>query len=127
MGYAYEVRGFGAVKGDETGCEIAVHSKALLNEIHIGNHRGEDVGFAIEKCLLWELSRLWDRGIKTLCTCCGHGKYTARIVVDEKDAQAMRDLGYEEIPPNNGEPMGGSCGLCGVSFRPRESEFICKE
>ena len=126
MGYAYEVRGFGFVKGDETGCKVAVHSKALANEIHIGCKKGEDTPFAVEKCILWELTHLWERGIMTLCSCCGHGKYTARIVVAEEDAQKMRDLGYEEISPDEVH-VGMSCGLCGVSFKPKESEFICKE
>ena len=126
MGIAYEVRGLGRVKGDETGCEIAVHSDELINDIHTGPICAKGKGFGIEKCILWELTRLWEQGIKTLCSCCGHGKYLPRIVVQEEDAQRMRDLGYEEIPPN-APAMGMSCGLCGVSFLPKDSDYICKE
>ena len=127
MGIAYEIRGLGLVKGDKSGCQIAVYSDALMNDMHSGGPIcAKGKAFSVEKCILWELTQLWEQGIKTLCSCCGHGKFLPRIVVGEQDAQKMRDLGYEEIP-SDVKRMGMSCGLCGVSFKPKDSEYICKE
>ena len=50
---------------------------------------------SIDKCLLPEILKLWEMGIKTTGCCCGHGKQDAFIGVDEDDIQKMKDLGYE--------------------------------
>lgn len=49
----------------------------------------------IDKCLLPEILRLWEAGIKTTGCCCGHGKSEPFINVIEDDIQKMKDLGYQ--------------------------------
>lgn len=49
----------------------------------------------IDKCLLPEILKLWEMGIKTTGCCCGHGKDKPFISIDFDDIQKMKDLGYE--------------------------------
>lgn len=50
---------------------------------------------AIDKCLLPEIIKLWELGIKTTGCCCGHGDYLkAFISVQEKYIMHMLYLGY---------------------------------
>lgn len=68
----------------------------------------------IEGCLLPELTALWNAGIETRCSCCGHGiPEHAHIVVRPEYRQAMIEQGYEEIPAT----WEGGCAECGVFFR----------
>lgn len=50
---------------------------------------------SIDKCLLPEILKLWEMGIKTTGCCCGHGKKGAFIGVDFDDIQKMKNLGYK--------------------------------
>ena len=51
---------------------------------------------AIDKCLLPEVIKLWEMGIKTTGCCCGHGrKGMAFIGVTEENIPRMKRLGYE--------------------------------
>lgn len=53
----------------------------------------------IEKCILAEVQSLWEKGIKTLCSCCGHGlPYQAFITVEKGYEKQMEELGYESPP-----------------------------
>ena len=65
----------------------------------------EPMTVSIDKCLLPEILKLWEMGIKTTGCCCGHGKQGAFIGVDCDDIQKMKDLGYEvyhnECRPND--------------------------
>lgn len=65
----------------------------------------EPMTVSIDKCLLPEILKLWEIGIKTTGCCCGHGKKGAFIGVDFDDIQKMKDLGYEvyhnECRPND--------------------------
>lgn len=81
----------------------------------ICNNAVEDV--FIERCILNEIKQLWKQGIKTLCSCCGHGlSYNAFITVDKADADRMIAMGYES-PPDLLEV----CDNCdaGVMFVPK--------
>lgn len=50
---------------------------------------------AIDKCLLPEILKLWESGIKTTGCCCGHGNANkAFIGVKFEDIQRMKNLGY---------------------------------
>lgn len=49
----------------------------------------------VDKCIAKEVARLRDMGIRTLGSCCGHGKLEPSIVVDERDDGRMEELGYE--------------------------------
>lgn len=50
---------------------------------------------SIDKCLLPEILKLWEMGIKTTGCCCGHGRTEPFIGVDFDDIQKMKDLGYQ--------------------------------
>ena len=54
---------------------------------------GEDV--YADKCLVPELRRLRESGIRTLGSCCGHGTMRPNIVVAPECEGAMRRQGYE--------------------------------
>lgn len=50
----------------------------------------------LEHCIIPELKMLWDAGIKTFCSCCGHGNDdVAYIRVDAGSAGKMLAMGYE--------------------------------
>lgn len=51
----------------------------------------------IDKCLLPEILRLWEDGIKTTGCCCGHGLLQPYIGVKEEYFDKMIYLGYEHI------------------------------
>ena len=48
-----------------------------------------------DRCLVAELRRLRDGGIRTLASCCGHGKTRPVIAVDRESEQKMTSLGYK--------------------------------
>ena len=49
----------------------------------------------IDKCLLPEILKLWEKGIKTTGCCCGHGDPSkAFIGVKDEYIQQMKDMGY---------------------------------
>ena len=51
---------------------------------------------AIDKCLLPEILKLWEMGIKTTGCCCGHGKHEfAFISVSPEYIPRMKELGYQ--------------------------------
>ncbi|WGL85414.1 hypothetical protein QFB84_14990 [Enterobacter hormaechei] len=49
----------------------------------------------IDACLVSEVIHLWQSGITTIESCCGHNKTSSYIAVVEGDAVKMRALGYE--------------------------------
>jgi len=57
-------------------------------------------GKCCDACLEHELYTLWNQGIITVGSCCGHGgKYRAYIqVLSDDHVQKMHELGYEQIP-----------------------------
>ena len=69
----------------------------------------------LDECLLPELEALRDWGVRTTCSCCGHGdRDKAFVVVQAEDREKMIALGYEERPPK-----WDHCKACGVFFRAR--------
>ncbi len=68
---------------------------------------------SVDKCLLPEILKLWELGIKTTGCCCGHGgKWTPLISVKQEFIPLMKKLGYV-VRPNEDD----TC---------REDEFIPK-
>jgi hypothetical protein len=49
----------------------------------------------IDNCLLEEIISLWESGIVTLESCCGHNRVKGYILVDKKSIEKMQELGYE--------------------------------
>lgn len=50
---------------------------------------------SIDKCLLPEILKLWEKGIRTTGNCCGHGKMKPFIGVENKYIDDMINLGYK--------------------------------
>ena len=74
---------------------------------------GGEVLETCDYCIVPELKKLWEHGIRTLCSCCGHGNETrASIRVDAASAKKMDALGYERYEPHKCIFHPGS-----VSFR----------
>jgi len=68
--------------------------------VWMSKRTGEPMG-CIEWCVSSELLELWQRGIQTVCSCCGHGNdERAYIRVKAEYAGAMRELGYEPWEPH---------------------------
>lgn len=55
-------------------------------------------GYCCDTCLQNELHKLWEVGVSTIGSCCGHGRKLGYIQVTSKDVQKMHELGYEEYP-----------------------------
>ena len=50
---------------------------------------------SIDRCLIEELKGLWDMGIETHGSCCGHGYLVSWIGVDDEYIPMMEELGYK--------------------------------
>ena len=62
---------------------------------------GGAVASCMDHCIVPEVKMLWGLGVRTFCSCCGHGLYEkAYIRVDERDAFIMDALGYELYEPH---------------------------
>lgn len=55
-------------------------------------------GCIIDLCIAEEISHIWEQGISTYGSCCGHGLSTGMINVDEKDVSKMVNMGYDFHP-----------------------------
>ena len=55
----------------------------------------------IDGCIYEEIRLLWDKGITTLASCCGHQKEDGVISVIGKDVKKMKIIGYEPHPDIN--------------------------
>ena len=74
-----------------------------------------NVSILVDRCILADVKHLWRLGVKTVCSCCGHGNQdSAFIVVDPDESEKMKELGYEEAPPRYAH-----CKDCGVFFHPK--------
>lgn len=57
---------------------------------------------SIDRCLADEIQTLWDAGIKTVASCCGHHKVDQSICVIEEDEGLMAVRGYFMHVQENG-------------------------
>ncbi len=60
-----------------------------------GGYYEEKQGAVIDLCIVSEIRSLWNLGITTYGSCCGHGRGTGMVNVDEKDVDRMVEMGYE--------------------------------
>jgi hypothetical protein len=51
----------------------------------------------IDKCLEYELKILWEAGVKTEASCCGHNQLYPSVIVDKQSVKMMEYLGYKHI------------------------------
>lgn len=52
----------------------------------------------VDRCIALEVVDLWNLGICTLNSCCGHGKVPPMLIVAKRDEERMRELGYAVLP-----------------------------
>jgi hypothetical protein len=56
----------------------------------------------VDACIAQVIQHLWDNGVKTMNSCCGHGKKTPSIILEDKStdehAAYVRDL-ISDIDP----------------------------
>lgn len=48
----------------------------------------------VDACMVPELLYLWNKGIRTIASCCGHGRHKSIIVVDEAHSEHMEKMSY---------------------------------
>lgn len=65
--------------------------------VNIGTYENTKIinGIELDKCLVPEIKWLWNNGIETVASCCGHNKIEPSIIVKEKYIDKMRKLGYK--------------------------------
>ena len=77
------------------------------SDVKMGNYRnqvvlrlpkhyvGQKVWAGIDRCIADEIIKLWNEGITTLGSCCGHNQIKGTICVDDLDIEKMQKLGYK--------------------------------
>ena len=60
------------------------------------NHRDDHL-VSIDTCIATEIGYLWNNGIKTLNSCCGHQKVDASAIIDPGSYDAIEELGYKDF------------------------------
>lgn len=55
-------------------------------------------GVPVDGCLVGEVNKLVNSGIKTIGCCCGHSKKQGYIQVAPESVEDMKNLGYEQLP-----------------------------
>ena len=71
---------------DQENSDCVVEAKAPWMTYSVG----------IERCILNEIETLWSMGIRTTCSCCGHGiPENAYVAVEHEYAGTMEEMGYE--------------------------------
>lgn len=76
-------------------------------DIEIGSYKNQTILFSpqgklvgIDRCVSNKIKKLWDSGIITIESCCGHNKTEGYIAVENKSIEKMKELGFTEIKPN---------------------------
>ncbi|MCK9273343.1 hypothetical protein M0P65_07445 [Candidatus Gracilibacteria bacterium] len=49
---------------------------------------------SIDPCIIEEIKELWNKGIITYGSCCGHNLYESFVNVDESNIEQMLSMGY---------------------------------
>lgn len=55
---------------------------------------------SIDPCIYDEIKGLWDKGVITYGSCCGHNKYEPFVNVDQRNIQQLLDMGYVQNHPD---------------------------
>lgn len=61
---------------------------------------GQSPTICIDPCIIDEVKELWDLGIITFGSCCGHNKAESFVNVHDKDIDRMLELGYVQNHPD---------------------------
>lgn len=79
-------------------CSYGIDLPYLHSSSFVENDEPKYKGVSIDKCLIYEVLKLWENGIKTTGCCCGHGnKDLAYIGVQDESIPKMKELGYSVI------------------------------
>lgn len=54
----------------------------------------------LDRCIALEIIDLWNKGIETHESCCGHNKATSYVSVPERHVDEMLALGYVQNHPD---------------------------
>lgn len=49
----------------------------------------------VDCCVVPWVVELWEQGVETRASCCGHGRYRPSVIVAPGYVDRMRELGYE--------------------------------
>lgn len=75
-------------------CSVIAMEKRMSDRLIIAHE-------CIDHCVSEELHHLWEAGIETVCSCCGHGDDSrAFIRVKKEYAGKMLEMGYEPYEPH---------------------------
>lgn len=75
---------------------INVAMGSFSNQSKVTAPDGKIIG--IDNCIVDEVKGLWDMGIITIESCCGHNLAPSYIAVDEQSIWMMKALGYKQYP-----------------------------
>lgn len=78
----------------------------LCKDIEMGSYKNQTIVIApfkqnpigIDNCILEEVKSLWELGIVTMESCCGHNVAPGYIAVIGKHMPKMLELGYKQHP-----------------------------
>lgn len=85
-------------------CEnVKVQTYANAMWIHPPAHMPRKTGYVIDRCIVEEIIQLWQLGIFTTGSCCGHKTHPAYIGVIDEHIPKMKKLGYQ-VQPNPARP-----------------------
>lgn len=78
------------------GIELGSYANSVALEPPVGWYSRTPVD--VDSCIAAEVQGLWALGIKTVASCCGHGKVLPVISVAAEHEEAMLALGYQRQP-----------------------------
>lgn len=87
-------------------CTYNIKLPYFVSDPTNSERKAESKFVSIDKCLLPEILKLWEMGIKTTGCCCGHGKSEMSFIgVKPEYIEKMKLLGYEvrfnKLRPND--------------------------
>jgi hypothetical protein len=62
--------------------------------INVKNISINDRIVPIDSCIVDEIQKLIENGVKTLGCCCGHGRFSPECLIRETSSKICKELGY---------------------------------
>jgi len=98
-------------------------NQVTIPKIDMPNHMQQYIvrdAVCLDRCLLWEIFKLWSYGITTTGCCCGHNVENGFIGVIDSDVPVMFRLGYARRYNPNHDGIQ-------ADFYPKSIDKICQE
>lgn len=111
---ATHVQPLSRVLFDECFCkdvEFGSHANTVSMKAPFALENREDGWVGIDSCIASEIAWLWNNGIRTLNSCCGHRKTHSWVIVS-KDSEPFMDEHYESYVA----PSGLNCYLLKTGY-----------